>query len=76
MKKKKKEVSLKGNDHILNMECKICSHIGEWHKCCPKTFVSANGFEEINSLFGFRYIDGKLYVQSYCKKFVSGKRSD
>lgn len=68
--------------------CKVCGRVpsgnedsgDHWHKCCPVKgcTVSADNFEDLDRLFGFRVvkrkIDGLIKVpQSRCKKHRAPK---
>ena len=59
--------------HGISRSCRVCGfdprELGEWHKCCTADGceVTANTEDEIESLFGFRNLNGRLVPQPRCK---------
>ena len=56
----------------IQNNCSVCDHPPGEHKCCPQCQESANGVDEIASVFGFRAMTqedkGKhLIPQAWCR---------
>lgn len=48
--------------------CSVCNCNPGMHKCCPSCSCSAEGFDEVESLFGFRAIYGQYKIpQTWCR---------
>lgn len=74
--------ALEANPHYAGLD-KPCRHCGTapggYHKCCPRCRVRADGLEEVEALFGFRYRASRtlftLAPQSQCRDCRSSKTS-
>ncbi len=42
---------------------------------CPKCGKVADGYDEIESMFGFRLLGGKNQPQSWCRECRGGKKA-